>query len=87
MTNKVADALSRCDDNGPEEVSELHALQSSTSGILSRIRQEITPTRDLENSEIESFMGKNQNYGKRMMVLYFVKELFIWTPVQIWLEK
>ena len=41
MTNKVADAPSRRDDNGPEEVSELHALQSSTSGILSRIRQEI----------------------------------------------
>ena len=41
MTNKVADALSRRDDNGPEEVSQLHALQSSTSGILSRIRQEI----------------------------------------------
>lgn len=41
MTNKVADALSRCHENNSDEDKELHAINVSEDGILARVRREI----------------------------------------------
>ena len=41
MTNKVADALSRCHENDSDEDKELHAINVSEDGIFARVRREI----------------------------------------------